>query len=164
MRYAAIDYVANVYGADTLQLLLDGINRFNPDVGYTKANCKIVLLMPYGDPAKPRLTIVRVQKGDNLADQLEFVYERHNITDIAATRPPLVQADWDAMKAMRSSAEMLDYLARKWNYNLTPEDFWVNISSKEYAGGTVTPNWELRSIYNSMCYWGTRIVQLHPGP
>ena len=164
MLTASIDYTANVYGADTLQLMLDGINLHNPDVGYTKANCKIVMNMPYGDPAQPRLGIVRVQKGDSPSDQLEFVYERHNINDIAATRPPLDQDDWTAMIAMRSSAEMLDYLARKWNYNLTPNDFWVSINSQEFIGGTVQPNWEIRSIYNSLCYWGTRIVQLHPGP
>lgn len=161
MRTADIDWRLNTYGADTLQLMIDGINRHNPDLQLTKANSKILMTMPYGDPSLDRLTIIRIQKGEDISDVYEFVYSRHDINDVAAGKPALTTIDKDTLKAMDNSEAMLKYIAQKFNVAYTPDDFWVSPNSKEYTGGTTQPNWLMKTQYKSLCWWNEMIVHLH---
>jgi hypothetical protein len=158
MLYTDIDYLAMTYGADKWQLVLDRININHPTLQFTKANCKLLKSMPYGDTAKPLLGYLQIQKGEAT---YEFLYGRHNISDVASGKPVLTTADKTALKAMNTSEAMLDYIAKKWNVAFTSDDFWVSPNSKDYTGGTTQPNWLMKSQYSALGWWGEMIVHLH---
>lgn len=156
-----VDATKLVYGANSLDIFYQCINASNPSLGLTKTNSTILLVQPFGWSQSPKTTITRIQQNSAPYKVYEFLYDRLDINNALGT-PVLSATDILAVKLMLNSATILDFLAKKYNRPWTPDDVWVDTSYIEFTGGKVTPNWLMKTRYNSLFWWNERIVQIHP--
>lgn len=163
MKRFEIDWSLNTFGVDTLELIYDGINEAYPELELTKENSSVTLVQGWGDPSLPNTAIIRIQRGLILNETYDFLYDRQDINDVLE-QPVFDADDLIAIQAIDNSAELLEYIAVKHDIQIDANDVWVSINSIDNTGGTVQPNWYIRTRYDSLGWCGDITAWLHPGP
>lgn len=148
----------NVRGSTPLANLYRVIARQHPTLGLTQANTRVALLIEHSDRENPLRAYMQLTRVSNPNSIYEFQFDRFDIKDML-TNPLFGAAELPAIKAIKTSAELLAAIAAKTNLNLTPADFWVDSSGIEYAGGSIRPNWTLKSRFDSIFWCG--VFNLH---
>lgn len=160
MKLFNLPLADNVLGSDSLANLYIAINKAFPELGLTKDNSTIVKIQPAVSSTYPTLTYLKIQKGDDQGDTYELFYNRYNITNYLVN-PLFTTAELVAVKKLTNSADLVEYIAKKFNHNFRAEDFWTSINSIELAGGSTPPNWYMEAVYDSIYWTGSMYVWLH---
>ncbi|AEH03605.1 hypothetical protein AVT69_gp180 [Pseudomonas phage PhiPA3] len=167
MRRITLKLADNPIGANPLVGLYKAITATYANLGLTQANSAVIKIQPAATLEEPNLTIVVVRKDNDPNKDYEFFYNRFNINTYI-NNPYWTEAEVPVVQAINNSKELLAKIATKSTLNLTEKDVWVNIASIDYAGGTITPNWLMTCISNSVYFTGKLILWLHggggPGP
>lgn len=150
----------NVRGSTPLVNLYRLINQQYPALGLTQANSKVVLLITHTDRLNPHRAYLQIARLGNPNATYEFQYDRFNVSELMQN-PVFTESELPALVALPTSVLLLNALALKLNVNFTPADFWVDASGIEYAGGTIRPNWILKSRFDSIFWCGEFNLHLH---
>lgn len=150
----------NVRGSTPITNLYRLITQQYPALGLTQANSKITLLIAHSDALNPNRAFLQVQRTTAPFQVHEFQYDRFNVGDLLVN-PVFTALELPSKVALTNSVALLAALATKVNLNFTPADFWVDAASIEYAGGSVRPNWILKSRFDSIFWCGEFNLHLH---
>lgn len=160
MNFFTLPLADNTLGSDPVTHLYKAINLAFPSFGLTRTNSKIVKIQPAVTEQQPTRTYLLIQKGESIQNTYEFFYLRYDINDYLKN-PIFTSAEATAAAKLPSSAKLVEAIATKARQNFRPVDFWTSISSLQLAGGTNPPNWNMRSVYNSIYWCGDLTVWLH---
>lgn len=150
----------NARGTTPIVNLYRLITQQYPTLGLTQANTKIALLIAHTDQQNPNRAFLQLQRTTAPFLVYEFQYDRFNVADLLVN-PVFTALELPSKVALTNSAALLAAVASKQNLNFTPADFWVDTTSIEYAGGSVKPNWILKSRFDSIFWCGEFNLHLH---
>lgn len=165
----------NVYGIDPVKTVYMAITSAQPQDGLTMENSKIISIIPAPMPSdtivldvSPSVIVnsnylvrIELEKNNNINERYIYYYVRNTDVSTYVPQPTFTAAEIPVVQAIKTSKELLEYIAKKYNRNYRPEDFWVSDNSIDYTGGTVGPNWLMKARYNSIHYTGETIIRLH---
>jgi len=160
MKIFELPLSVNTLGSDPTLHLFKALDEAYPEYELTRENSKILKIQPAATSTYPNLTYLRIQKGDDPEDTLEFFYNRYNINDYI-TNPMFTATEAAAAAKLPSSAKLVDAISAKLQLNMQPNDFWTSINSLDFSGGTDGPNWFMQSVYDSVYWCGSMYVWLH---
>lgn len=160
MKIFSLPLDINLLGSDPIDHLYSSLNIIYPTYELTKLNSTILKIQPAATSEFPNLTYLKIQKGDDAENIYEFFYNRYNINDYL-TNPIFNEDELEEIVQLQNSAELVEQLAVKVNLNFKANDFWTSINSLDFAGGTVTPNWKMQAVYDSVYWCGDMYVWLH---
>lgn len=150
----------NARGSTPLVNLYRLISQQYASLGLTQANSRVVMLITHTDRLNPNRAYLQIARLSNPNTTYEFQFDRFNVNDLIRN-PVWTAGELPPIVALPTSAALLNALATKLNLNLTPADFWVDASGIEYAGGTIRPNWILKSRFDSIFWCGELNLHLH---
>ena len=162
MRRISISLDDNPIGADPLIGLYNGINAEHAELELTQENSVVILVKAAATRQRPLQTVVIIQKDNDYDKTYEFYYDRYDVNEYIKN-PYWTSEEEAIVRALDNSADLLVEIANKSGLNLTEKDVWINDTSIRYTGGTKTPNWLFKSIFNSIYFTGELVLWLHSG-
>lgn len=161
MKRIIIDSTLTVKGADPLKVYYKRLNETFPEYGLTQDNSVITLIQSYGDQENKALTMVKIKPQDKPWITHEFVHNRFDLGRIIPT-PTFNAGELPTVTGLPNSVELVKYMATKFNRAFTVDTIWCEIYGIDYAGGTSGKNWRMRAVWDSMFWYGEKLVWLHP--
>jgi hypothetical protein len=161
MKRIIIDSTLTVKGADPLYVYFARLNAHYPELELTKDNSIIRLVQSFGNPNAPEETIVRISPDHMPWVTHDIIHNRFNLATIIPT-PTFTAAELPTVTALTNSVQLVDYMATKFNRAFTADSIWTEIHSIEPAGGTSGMNWWMKAQFDSMFWFGEKLVRLHP--
>lgn len=159
MLVIELDLKDNPIGADPKVGLYKAINRKYASYELTTANSKVVDLRSYNRSTDPRLTRVVIQHNTTF-EYYEFYYSRFDLKEYISN-PFWSPSDQSALSKLKNSLDLITMISSKTGLNLNEDTHWVDRSELKLAGGSVTPNFSLRSLYDSVYFVGDQILWLY---
>lgn len=159
MLMIELDLKDNPIGADPKVGLYKAINRKYASYKLTTANSKVIDLRSYSRSTDPRLTRVVIQHNTTF-EYYEFYYSRFDLNEYIRN-PFWNPSDRSALSKLKNSLDLITMISRKTGLNLNEDTHWVDRNGLELVGGSVTPNFSLRSLYNSVYFVGDQILWLY---
>lgn len=150
----------NVLGSTPIVNLYRLINQQHPTLGLTQVNSRITLLINHTDRLNPHRAYLQIARVSAPYTTYEFQYDRLNVSELLQN-PVFTEEELIALKPIPTSTALLEALAAKLNMNFTEDDFWVDASGIEYAGGSIHPNWILKARFDSIFWCGKFNVHLN---
>ena len=154
-----LDLKDNPIGADPKVGLYKAVNRKYASYKLTAANSKVIDLRSYSRSTDPRLTRVVIQHNTTF-EYYEFYYSRFDLNEYIRN-PFWTPSDRSALSKLKNSLDLIKLIGRKTGLNLNDNTHWTDLNEIKLAGGSVTPNFSLRSLYNSVYFVGDQILWLH---
>lgn len=154
-----LDLADNPIGADPKVGLYKAINRKYASYELSLTNSKIIDLRSYSRSTDPRLTRVVIQHNTTF-EYYEFYYSRFDLNEYISN-PFWTPSDQSALSKLKNSLDLVKMIGSKVGLNLNDDTHWVDQHSLNLAGGSVTPNFSLRSLYNSVYFVGDQVVWLY---
>ena len=161
MKRIVIDSTQTLKGVDPIAVYYARLHATYPALDLTRDNSTILLVQGMGTPDAPDDTIVRISQMDQPWKIHEFVHNRFDLGKIIPT-PTFNTTDLTAIAGFNGSAKLVEYMATKFNRAFTPESIWTELASIPAAGGTTSPNWYMKAVWDSMFWYGEKLVRLHP--
>ena len=160
MQRIELDETKIIRGANPLTIFHAAVTKAYPALGITAANSTVKLIQGVGNPDAPDDCVTVVVKNNAPMVEYEFVHKRQNI-DFVLKKPVFTAAQLAVAKTKTSADELIDYIASIYNKPFTKDSIWGDVSAIPTTGGTVTPNWRMKAMWNSMFWYGERVVWLH---
>lgn len=146
-------------GTMPVDALYKRIKETYPAVALNKTNSYIDLIQGFASKYNARRAVVRLKSKTDPTVIEEFYYDRFDI-ELSVKNPLFTQAELPALIAGTEPA-LLAAIGKKIKCALTEDDFWVEPHQFVSIGGTQTPNFRLKSRFNSPYWFGEVIVNLH---
>ena len=159
MLVIELDLKDNPIGADPKVGLYKAINRKYASYELTTANSKVIDLRSYNRSTDTSLTKVVCQR-KILFGFYEFYYSRFDLKEYISN-PFWSPSDQSALSKLKNSLDLITMISLKTGLNLNEDTHWVDRSELKLAGGSVTPNFSLRSLYDSVYFVGDQILWLY---
>jgi hypothetical protein len=160
MYRLTVSLAANPRGSDPLTNLYALIKAQYPSLGLTRANSQVTKLQGFRNSLNPNRAYLRIVRNGQPNQFYEFTYDRFDIAQYLRN-PFFTAAELTQIAAFTNDQQVLAFLATKANLNFTPEDFWVEGTSRTYAGGSTKPNWLVKTQYDSIFWLGEFNLHLH---
>lgn len=160
MRRITLQLSDNPPGADPEVGLYKAINAAYPALGLTQANSTVMVVQPAQKSREQDLTRVQIQKNVSPLELHSFLYNRFDILTFIKL-PYFSAAEITQITALKSSADLLAFIAKKSGKNLRNDDFWVNTANKDLSGGSTPPNWRMKANDQSIYWKGEIVLPLH---
>lgn len=150
----------NPRGANPLTGIYKAINAKYPTYGLTVTNSVVLSTQPAVSTEYPLLKRILIEKNKDPSLQYEFFYSCLDITS-QLPKPVFNAAQVAYIKAnIKTSADLVNYMATTFNKNFRPEDFWTSDNSIDFCGGTKTPNFYLKTLYSAQWFIGEMVLNL----
>lgn len=161
MKRIVIDSTQTLKGVDPIAVYYARLKATYPAIDLTRDNSTIILVQGMGNADAPEDTVVRISQMDQPWVIHEFVHNRFDLGKIIPT-PTFNSTDLTAIASITNSVKLVEYMATKFNRAFTADSIWTELASIPSAGGSVQPNWYMKAVWDSMFWYGDKLVRLHP--
>ena len=160
MKRIRIEPERLVNGTNPKALYYELLNSTYPELDLTPSNSIIILVQGFGDINAKDDCIVKIIKPETPWLVHSFLHNRYDLNTVIAT-PTFTDAELDEIYELSNSIELVDYMAVKLNLAFTPDAIWTENYGITPTGGTSGFNWRMKAVWNSLLWYGEKIVQLH---
>lgn len=149
----------DIKGKDAEAALYAAIKKAYPTFTLTQANSTIELIQAFKAKYQENRTILRIVSDADRQVVEEFYYDRFDVA-IYVKNPLFTQAELPAL-IEGDEEKILQAIAKKLGYDMRTQDFWIEPHQFVSIGGSVPPNFRLKTRSESPYWCGEVIVWMH---